>query len=263
MVRDALMRALGGTYQILAAQEIPNQESAEYLRALLPGGNAMWNASFFDSTDTMDNGYWYRAGITLRANFPLYVLANTDSAGRYLPDVSRAVHPPQVAQFEIDDFDFTLITVHLTFAEGRTAESEREMRSVLDYLDWYFQQPAHEPDVVICGDFNIPSRLSGQTGQGGITLDSILESDGRFRDGNRRFVVTVHEPTSRASSARGGSPSNNYDHCVLSIDTLEEFIQARRIETNVLTDHSDDPEQRLTSDHFPIVSFFRTRGSGS
>jgi hypothetical protein len=48
----------------------------------------------------------------------------------------------------------------------------------------------------------------------------------------------------------------------LSIDALKEFIQGRRVETTVLTDNPDDPEARLTSDHFPIVAFFRTRGPG-
>jgi endonuclease/exonuclease/phosphatase family metal-dependent hydrolase len=166
-----------------------------------------------------------------------------------------------VAQYQIDDFDFTLITVHLTFADGRTSESARELRSVLDYLDWYFRQPDHDPDVIVCGDFNMPSKLSGQTASG-IVLDNIFDSDGRFSAGERRFVVTVHEPTSRRAASAGGGPANNYDHCVLSIDTLEEFVQARRVATNVLTDDPDDPEVRLTSDHFPIIAFFRTRGPG-
>jgi len=39
-------------------------------------------------------------------------------------------------------------------------------------------------------------------------------------------------------------------------------VQARRVSTNILTDNVDDPEQRLTSDHFPIVAFFRTIGEG-
>jgi hypothetical protein len=55
---------------------------------------------------------------------------------------------------------------------------------------------------------------------------------------------------------------SNYDHCVLSADTLEEFIQARRVDTEILTSHPEDPEVRLTSDHFPVVAFFRTSGEG-
>jgi hypothetical protein len=154
MVATALGTLFSGTYQLLAAQEIPNSEAADYLRTLLPGGSSTWQASFFDTSDSMDNGFWYRSSITLRDSFPRY--AHSDGSGRLMNDSSKAVHPPQVAQFEAGDFDFTLITLHLTFAEGNASESVRELREVLEYVDWYFSQPDHDPDVIICGDFNIP-----------------------------------------------------------------------------------------------------------
>jgi uncharacterized protein (TIGR03437 family) len=136
------------------------------------------------------------------------------------------------------------------------------MKVLLDYLDEYFATPGHDPDVIISGDFNVPSRLGGQTGSGDIVLDQVFEEDPRFQTGERRFVVLVHEPTSRKSLANGGVPANNYDHFVVSADVLEELVLARRVNTDVLTDNADDPEQRLTSDHVPIVAFFRTRGAG-
>ncbi len=67
---------------------------------------------------------------------------------------------------------------------------------------------------MVCGDFNIPSRLSGQTGRNAVTLDSIFDEDPRFQVGERRFAVTVHEPTSRSPASSGGLPVSNYDHCV-------------------------------------------------
>jgi len=261
MVQAALASLFSGTYQILAAQEIPNVGSADLLRALLPGGSLQWNSAFFDTTDSMDNGFWYRKGITLRDSFPLLVTDQTAN-GKIATDPSRAVHPPVVARFEAGDFDFTIVTLHLTFAEGHTEESVRELQNILDYVDWYFNQSGHDPDVIVCGDFNIPSALSGQTGRNGIVLDTVFDNDPRFQSGERRFVVTVHEPTSRSSASKGGEPVSNYDHCVCSVDTLEEFVQARRVSPDILTDHPEDPEQRLTSDHFPIVTFFKTRGEG-
>jgi hypothetical protein len=75
-------------------------------------------------------------------------------------------------------------------------------------------------------------------------------------------VVTVHQPTSRGPASAGGRPTSNYDHCVLSADALEEFIQARRVDPEILMSHPEDPEVRLTSDHFPVVAFFRTGGEG-
>jgi len=261
MIQAALSNLFGGTYQILAAQEVPNKESADLLTSLLPQGTTNWQASFFDSTDTMDNGFWFQHSATLRDSFLLNV-TNQIQSGEIVTDPTRAVHPPQVAQFAVDDFDFTLVTLHLTFADGNTAESARELRSVLDYLDWYFNQQDHDPDVIVCGDFNTPSQLSGQQGLDGITLDSVLQQDPRFQKGERRFAVTVHEPTSRSSASQGGLPVSNYDHCVISANTLNAFVQARRIDTAILTDNPQDPEVRLTSDHFPIVAFFHTRGTG-
>jgi uncharacterized protein (TIGR03437 family) len=261
MVQAALLSLFGGTYQILAAQEVPNGESADLLTSLLPQGTTNWRASFFDSTDTMDNGFWFQHSATLRDSFLLNV-TNQIQSDEIVTDPTRAVHPPQVAQFAVDDFDFTLVTLHLTFADGNTAESARELRSVLDYLDWYFNQQDHDPDVIVCGDFNMPSQLSGQLGLDGITLDSVLQQDPRFQVGERRFAVTVHEPTSRSSASQGGLPVSNYDHCVISANTLNAFVQARRIDTAILTDNPQDPEVRLTSDHFPIVAFFHTRGTG-
>lgn len=262
MVRSALARLFGGTFHILAAQEISGIANSEVLTGLLPGGAESWIALFADTSDSQDNGFWMKRSVSASAFSTLFSNSTTDSSGRSLFDVSRTTHPPVVATFRIGDFDFTLITVHLTFADGRTAESAREFQHVLDYLDSYFSQPHADPDVIIAGDFNIPTLLSGQVGSGGVFLDSIFEKDPRFQTGNRRLVATGHELTSRSSADQGGLPRNSYDHFILSIDTLEELIQARRVETEVLTADPADPEVRLASDHFPIIALFRTSGEG-
>ncbi len=262
MVADALERLFQGSYQLLSAQEVSGDGNSEVLRGLLPGGTDDWSASFVDTTDTQDNGFWFRDGVEIDSERTLFATSMTDSAGRLITDPARAVHPPRSAHYRVNDFDFTLITTHLTFAGGDTSESAREMGVLLDYLDEYFKEPGHDPDVIISGDFNIPSRLSGQSGSGGIILDQIFEQDPRFQVGERRFAVTVHEPTSRRSLANGGVPANNYDHFVVSADVLEELVQARRVDTTILTASAEDPEQRLTSDHFPVVAFFRTVGAG-
>ena len=250
------------TYELLAAQEISSSGNSEVLRNLLPGGVGNWSASFVDTTDSQDNGFWIRPTVGLGDERTLLATSMLDGSGRIVTDPSRSVHPPRAAHFTVGNFDFTLITLHLTFAGGDTSESACEVGVLLDYLDEYFQQPGHDPDVIIAGDFNIPSRLSGQTGSAGITLDPIFDQDPRFQLGERRFVVTVHEPTSRRSIANGGVPANNYDHFVLSADALEEFVQARRVSTDILTAHPEDPEECLTSDHFPVVAFFRTMEAG-
>jgi hypothetical protein len=149
MVQAALGRMFNGSYQILAAQEISSTDNADMLREMLPGGTAAWTTAFTDTSDSMDNGFWYRPSVVMRDSFALLTTSRRDAAGRPIADDTRALHPPQVAQFEIGDLDFTLINVHLTFADGDTSESVRELRNVLDYLDWYFDQPDHDPDVIV------------------------------------------------------------------------------------------------------------------
>ena len=168
----------------------------------------------------MDNGYWYRSGITLHDSFPLFVTGQTDAAGRPVADESKALHPPQVAHFAAGDFDFTLVNLHLTFAGGNTSESAREMRSVLDYLDAYFNLPDHDPDVLVCGDFNTPSRLSGQTGSGGITAVPLItkgraEADGSVVDMNYFLGIRTTDNVLVADFEEGtGQTSPGLNHPV-------------------------------------------------
>ena len=152
MGQAALSSLFTGTYQLLAAQAIPSSASAQLLRSLLPGGTTAGQGSFYYTSDTMDKGFWYRTGITLRDSFPLFVTSETDSSGRLITDRSRSVHPPQVAQFEVGDFDFTLIPVHLTFADGDPSASVRELGEILGSLDWSFSRPDHDPAVTVSGD---------------------------------------------------------------------------------------------------------------
>ncbi|MBI4903690.1 MAG: lamin tail domain-containing protein [Acidobacteria bacterium] len=257
MVREALQRMFSGTYQVLAAQEIPNEASAEFLRSLLPGGAEAWRASFIDTPDSMNNGIWYRSGVVVRDSLALYADSEPDASGK-----PRSEHPPHVANLVAGDFDFTLISLHLTFADGDTRESVRELRHVLDYLDRYFSHPDHDPDAVVCGDFNISSSHSDDEAPFGVYLDRVFDGDPRFQSGERRFATTVTRGTSRRTRQNGSVPNRNLDHWVVSADALEEFVQARRVDPEVLLGHPEDPEERLTSDHFPIAAFFRLRGEG-
>lgn len=262
MVRDALSKIFAGTYQILAAQEISSTDNADVLKNMLPGGPAVWDYAFFDTTDTMDNGLWYRTDVAVGSPQVLFATSQMSSTGKIVTDTSRAFHPPIAAHVAIGDFDFTLIGVHFVYEDGNTEESAREMRVLLDYLDEYFKTPGHDPDLVLCGDFNIPSAASGQTGRSGLTLERVIAADSRFSSGERRLTVLVSEPTTRSSAAAGGLPVNNYDNIIISADVAEELLAAQRLPTDVLTDHPADPEERLTSDHFPLASVFRTWGPG-
>lgn len=257
LVEGALSRILGGRYQTLAAQEIANADGAERLRAMLPGGESTWQALFRDTSGRMDNGFWHRSDIGRAVDLGVLFTQSAAANERPETDPSRAVHPPHAAHFTVGDFDFTVISVHLTFQGGDTEESAREMVVLLDFLDEYFGQEDHDPDVIICGDFNTPSVASGESG---LTLDEVLQNDGRFEAGPHALHVFVDEKTSRSPASKGGLPARNYDHFIVSEDCLEELIDARRLNPAVLTDDPRDPKMALTSDHFPIVAYFRTLG---
>lgn len=171
----------------------------------------------------MDNGFRFQKNaVAVRDGSVFLHSATLDGSGRVILDDALSRHPPHIAHFAIGDFDFTLITLHLTFQEGDTQESVRELRNILDFLDAYFYTPGHDPDVIITGDFNAPSQLSGEAEDDGLAIDGVLAVDLRFQAGERRFVVTVHEKTSRKAN---GEPNENYDHFILSADCLEEFIR--------------------------------------
>lgn len=260
MVQRALARMLGGGYQILAAQEIPSEASSQVLVGLLPNNGASWSTSFFDTTSRMDNGFWYDGSVQVADDRDvLFTTGEKDENDRWIVDEERALHPPHVAHFTIGSFDFTMITLHLTFQGGDAEESRREMQVILDYVDEYFQRADSDPDIIICGDFNLPSLASGERSDG-LTLDDIIQEDGRFEDRSRGLRVLVDDKTSRSPVSSGAEPRNNYDHFIISEDCLEEFDSARRFPTRVLTDDPMDPEVTRTSDHFPIVAFFRTSG---
>lgn len=263
-VEKALGVFFAGSYQLLAAQEIASDRHSTKLLDQLPGPTSNWAASFTNTTSRLDNGFWFRSGtVTAREGNVILHSATFDSSGRIIVDDDLSKHPPRIAHFTVGDFDFTLISLHLTFQDGDTGASVRELENVLDFLDVYFYTPGHDPDVIITGDFNTPSRLSQAPGFDGLTIGGVIAADLRFQTGERRLVVTVHEKTSRK---KNGDPNKNYDHFILSADCMEEFIQARRMNTSILLEHSDevqpDGTRRRTSDHFPIVAFFRAQGAG-
>jgi hypothetical protein len=258
MLETALRSIYSGTYDLVAVQGVPDAEQHRRIRASLPGGAGLWGSLFFDTTSALDNAIWHRpTAVKTSGGFALGIPPKSQY-GRLLHDPNQAVHPPVVGHYLAGDFDFTLINVHHFYANGKTERAASEFSRVLDYLAWYFNQPGHDPDVLICGDFGIPSALSGDMA-GGMTLDGLLEADARFTDGERRFVVLGHEKTERQTH---GEAFRNTDHCLCSIDALEELIQVKRVSPTLLTDHPADPAQWLTSDHFPIAAFFRTHGDG-
>ncbi len=263
----------GRSAQVLAVQEVAHAAGAENFTGLLPGGADRWNLSFEDSKDSQDNGFYTLKGVEVDCDRLLFL--GTGTAGEEA-DKGRSLHPARMAHVRVGDFDFTIITLHLTYQDGDADASKRELKEILKWLEGYFATKGHDPDVILVGDFNLPTRrgksLSNRASEGGwMPVEDILEEHPLFRreldrQGRRKAKATeltafVDELTSRHQ----GEPANNYDHFIVSGDLLdEEFIQgsAGPIPANFL--HAVEKEKGVyVSDHYPISAGFRTGGKGN
>lgn len=245
LCREAYEEVISSSVWVLAAQEVANERGSRLLMELLPGGSAAWQASFADTPDPMDNGVYFRG----EAHAPRRGLLFADPVTGE-PDRAKMRHPARWAWLLVEDFDFTLVSVHLSYKKGEPEEPVRELKNLLDWLADHLADPKNDPDVVIAGDFNLPTEagkpLSARAQDAGWpTLESVIGEHGRLAG---KVRVLVDEPTSRGD--RG--PANNYDHFIVTGDALEELVWAGRGPTAIAE----------ASDHYPVVARFRSRGPG-
>jgi len=252
---EAYRNVISSHVTVLAVQELINQKGEALFLSLLPGASQQWGVSFEDTSSSHDNGVFYRAAVaTITAQG--FVYGDTPSKK---PDRSKVLHPARWAHIRVDDFDFTIVSLHLTYQKGDTRESKREMLNILDWLVQYFKDPKSDPDVILAGDFNLPSSkgkpLSKRKKEASfMTLESIIQEHGKFLTGPRKLSVLIDEPTSRSRKGAG----NNYDHFILTQSVLERLISADRVPVEIV-DKVDAGKDVRVSDHYPIVTAFCTQ----
>lgn len=241
-LRLAVGRLLAGEAPtVLAAQEVANESGSDTLARMLPGEGRDWTASFEDSPDPMNNAVYAGPGVSV------------DCGGNLALEGVR--HPPHMAHVSIGQADFTLVSVHLTYAGGDSAASYAELERILSWARAQAARPGADPDFVIAGDFNLPTRagraLSARSDSRGWTpLEDSIGED---------FVALVDEPTSR--SGRSGT-ANNYDHFLVSRDFAEEELQDAGLLDAAVVRQAEEEGGARTSDHYPIALGLRVRGSG-
>jgi endonuclease/exonuclease/phosphatase family metal-dependent hydrolase len=253
--RDAFNAAseavISTSVHVIAAQEVANERSLHLLESLLPGGTLSWTASFKDTPDAQDNAILVRVDVTtITADGFLFEDPETGE-----PDRTKALHPVRWAHIGIGKRDFTLLSLHLTFKNGDASATKKEFLAILDWLVDYFKDPKSDPDVILAGDFNLPSEKGKDASKRGkeadwFTLDSIIQEHGHFDRGPHRLRVLVDEPTSRPNKL----PANNYDHFIVSTDELKRSIDAERVPIDYV-DRADSKVQARVSDHYPIKLF--------
>lgn len=225
-VLDGLTRAPGPI--VFAFQEVPNQKASAKLLGMM-SEPARWTQSFEDTSDGQDNGLMARGAVKIGCE-------------RSLP----GKHQARLAHLSVGDLDFTMVSVHLTFAGGDRREAARELGELLDAVEDIMKQPGSDPDVLVAGDFNLVARGASKRGPS-LSLEALLSERRR-----ERWAVLIDEPTTHARN--GG---NSYDHFLMSADlATEEFIPGSAA---VLPEGT----ARFPSDHAPIGAALLTSGEGA
>lgn len=236
-IADSLAAILGGDRRptVLAAEEIANQDSSDLLETMLPRG---WTASFQDTPDPMDNGVYAGPGVTVDCAFTLDGFA----------------HPPRVAHLTVGDADFTLVVVHLAYDKGDASVSDAELLRLQEWVEAKAAEPGADPDFVIAGDFNLPTRTGkAESARASAASWTPLED---VLDG--KLAALVDEPTSRG---RGREAVNNYDHFLVSRSFRQQLLlEAGRLDERLVLGAEEGAGARA-SDHFPIALTFRTKGA--
>lgn len=248
LIQPAYEAVFSTSVTVFAAQEIAHDRGLALFESLLPGGAETWQASFKNTPDSQDNGIFSRIGqATITAQGFLF---ENESTGK--PDRTKAIHPVRYAHIKVDDFDFLLLSLHLTFKGGDATASKKEFFAILDWLKNYLESSDHDPDIIIAGDYNLPSEngkaLSARhADKKWIPLDEMIKEHGYFAEGPNMLHVLVDDPTSRPQK----KPTNNYDHFIVSENVFRRILSVGRVPREFV-DSADAGKAGRVSDHYPI-----------
>ena len=253
VIKPAYAAILSTDVYVIASQEIANEGGLELFKSLLPGGT--WQASFEDTPDSQDNGIFFRVNrATITAQGFLFVNSKNGK-----PEKDKAVHPIRWAHVRVNDFDFMLLSLHLTFKSGDARASKAELFALLDWLKDYLKRPDHDPDIIIAGDYNLPSdKGKGLSQRSNVkswpSIDSMIKEHGIFVEDSNRLQVLIDEPTSRPNKI----PANNYDHFIVTQSAYKKLLHAERVPI-AQVDAADKGKDGRVSDHYPIEAVFCSR----
>lgn len=264
--RDIIGHMLSETRsaRILSFQEIANGTGAAKIGSMLPGDGDRWSGSFTNTDGAMDNGFFAEKSVGMGCERSLF--AKQDETGRWRRDREQMMHTPRAAHMRVGGFDFTLLTVHLTFGGANRAGTAKEFATLLDWVHAYLAKPGADPDLIITGDFNLPTR-KGRTDERGPAMEDVIGQHalGQTRPGAPLppwgLVTLVDAPTSRNASGT----AHNYDHIVMTGDAYnEEYANGS---AGVIPPQYINSVERKhgvrVSDHYPISVGFFTEGDGN
>jgi deoxyribonuclease-1-like protein len=145
---------------------------------------------------------------------------------------------PFGADFRIGKFDFTLVTVHLTFGDEKT-DRQKEALILGDVYDYFQKINGTEQDVIICGDFNIPA------------YDGAFKSLLKHEDN----IFYAIDPTVKTTIGKNGL-SSSYDNMFYSYKYTKEYTGNSGVFD--FTEGNYKEVRKKISDHLPVFMEFNT-----
>lgn len=242
-LRLGLDRAFAGARtSILAAQEVANDAGASALARQLPQEGRGWTMSFEDTSDSMNNAILAGPGVTVNCSGTV--------------ELEGVRHPPHMAHLTAGDADFTVVSVHLSYAKGDASASAAELRLIMEWVRAQASKPGADPDFIVAGDFNLATETGKSLSKrsGDRSWEPLEEAMGPG------FTALVDEPTSR--HGRDGV-ANNYDHFLVSDDFREEELVAAGAVSTAEVALAEREAGARASDHFPIALSFRKSGAAA
>lgn len=145
---------------------------------------------------------------------------------------------PFGAEFKIGKFDFTFVTVHLTFGDEK---SDRQKEAIIlgDVYDYFQKINGTEQDVILCGDFNIPA------------YDDSFKPLLKHKD-NIYYGI---DPTVKTTIGKKGL-SSSYDNMFYSYKYTKEYTGNSGAFD--FTEGNYKEVRKKISDHLPVFMEFNT-----
>ena len=219
----ALIAPIIARYDLVAVQEVRDTIVLDRLLTFLPGWDYICSNSV-GNVVTERYAYLYRIdGITVLGTPYIF----NDAGDLFLRE-------PYVAHFRVQQFDFTLVTIHVIYGDSvndRRAEVQL-LDEVITSVDLY---NGSEDDVILLGDFNLP------------------EDDAAWQ-------ILTHTPIVASTYMTTITDTSSYDNIWIdSTDTGEYVgpIEIYRFDEE-LFGNDDAAASLAVSDHRPVAIGFNT-----
>jgi len=154
----------------------------------------------------------------------------------YNDKYDKFIREPFYANFKANEFDFTLMTIHILYGNS-AADRTGEMKQIANVYEYFQGLDDKENDMILTGDFN--------TEPGQANFEYIQEIP------NIKLAITKGKSTL-------GKNGNLYDNIIFDSGT-QEYTNSKGIYLfDEILEMDKDKAQEMVSDHRPVYAVFCT-----